>query len=51
MPKTTRRSSRVELPSDKTTPYDPEHFNPDGSLRTVHRLPGFEQAYAQAQKA
>lgn len=31
--------------------WDPEQYNPDGSLRTVHRLPGFDQSYAQAMKA
>ncbi|KAH9507604.1 hypothetical protein Btru_051562 [Bulinus truncatus] len=53
LPKGSRRNSRAEMTSSDKPPssWDPEHFNPDGSIRTVHRMPGFEQAYAQAQKA
>ncbi|CAL1546937.1 unnamed protein product [Lymnaea stagnalis] len=47
-----RRNSRAELGAgDKSVSWDPEQYNPDGSLRTVHRLPGFDQSYAQAMKA
>ena len=31
--------------------YDPEVYNADGSLRTVHNLPDFVQSYEQARKA
>ena len=31
--------------------FDPDHYNPDGTLRTVHRLPNFGAAYAEASKA
>jgi len=31
--------------------FDPDHYNPDGTLRTIHRLPNFGEAYAEASKA
>ena len=31
--------------------YDPETYNPDGSVRTMHRLPNFVEAYEQAKNA
>ena len=31
--------------------YDPEVYNADGSIRTVHNLPDFDQSYEQAKKA
>ena len=31
--------------------YDPEVYNADGSLRTVHQLPDFDDSYQQARKA
>uniref|UniRef100_A0A0B7B3B5 Uncharacterized protein n=1 Tax=Arion vulgaris TaxID=1028688 RepID=A0A0B7B3B5_9EUPU len=52
LPKGPRRNSRAEVPaSERPATWDPEHYNPDGSLRTMHKLPGFDQSYAQAMKA
>ena len=31
--------------------FDPDVYNADGSLRTVHSLPKFEDAWNEAQKA
>ena len=31
--------------------YDPEVYNADGSKRTVHQLPDFDESYQQARKA
>ncbi|CAG5124522.1 unnamed protein product [Candidula unifasciata] len=43
---------RPEFPTgDRSVIFDPEQYNPDGSLKTMHKLPGFDQSYAQAMKA
>ncbi|KAK7095114.1 coiled-coil domain-containing protein 190-like [Littorina saxatilis] len=31
--------------------FDADHYNPDGSIRTVHKMPKFADAYAEASKA
>ncbi|WAR31636.1 hypothetical protein MAR_034178 [Mya arenaria] len=31
--------------------FDPDTYNPDGSLRTVHQMPEFDQRWEQAEKA
>ncbi|GFN88334.1 hypothetical protein PoB_001484000 [Plakobranchus ocellatus] len=49
-----RRNSRVDgaaAVADKASKFDPDYYNPDGSLRTMHKLPHFEQSYAQAMQA
>ncbi|BFZ20667.1 hypothetical protein BsWGS_23706 [Bradybaena similaris] len=47
-----RRNSRPEMiTGDRSVIFDPDQYNPDGSLKTVHKLPGFDQSYAQAMKA
>ncbi|CAG5135129.1 unnamed protein product [Candidula unifasciata] len=44
-----RRTSRHEaLTGEHSSSFDPEVYNPDGSLRTVHKLPSFDQSYADA---
>ncbi|BFZ06022.1 hypothetical protein BsWGS_09061 [Bradybaena similaris] len=44
-----RRISRHEPPTgDQPSSHDPELYNPDGSLRTVYKLPSFDQSYADA---
>jgi hypothetical protein len=35
----------------ESSSFDPEKYNPDGSLRTMHRIPSFSDAYAEAGKA
>ncbi|GFR62595.1 hypothetical protein ElyMa_000134400 [Elysia marginata] len=49
-----RKNSRTEAAlaaAEKATKFDPDYYNPDGSLRTMHKLPHFEQSYAQAMQA
>lgn len=35
----------------ENVPFDPDYYNPDGSLRTVHKMPDFNASYAEASKA
>ncbi|KAK7491700.1 hypothetical protein BaRGS_00017153 [Batillaria attramentaria] len=44
------RPSKDAMSSDSPN-FDPEHYNPDGSLRTVHKMPDFNTSYDEASKA
>lgn len=48
-----RRSSKSEAVNEilKGSKFDAEKYNPDGSLRTKHQVPSFEESYEQARKA
>lgn len=45
------RKGRVGKDAPEPGIFDPEKYNPDGSLRTMHRIPSFNDAYAEAAKA
>lgn len=46
-----RRSRASKDLSSDSPSFDPEHYNPDGSLRTIHKMPNFNDSYAEASKA
>nr|KAG5703026.1 hypothetical protein BaRGS_016187 [Batillaria attramentaria] len=41
----------LDAMSSDSPNFDPEHYNPDGSLRTVHKMPDFNTSYDEASKA
>ncbi|PVD22444.1 hypothetical protein C0Q70_18257 [Pomacea canaliculata] len=47
----TSRKSRTGKDIIESVPFDPDYYNPDGSLRTVHKMPDFNTSYAEASKA
>ncbi|XP_067660671.1 uncharacterized protein [Haliotis asinina] len=50
-----RRTSRPRGPAvdahKKPTDLDPEHYNPDGSLRRIHAMPSSDKSWEEAKKA
>jgi len=47
-----RRPSRavLEIPDSIKYSHNPEDFNPDGSLKTMHVMPKLDKSYAEARK-
>ncbi|XP_052790633.1 coiled-coil domain-containing protein 190-like [Mya arenaria] len=56
-PAVTETKSKADDKKSKPVPKamfpnsDPDKYNPDGSLRTVHQMPEFDQRWEQAEKA
>ncbi|XP_046381740.1 uncharacterized protein LOC124152745 [Haliotis rufescens] len=50
-----RRASRPRGPAvdahKKPMDFDPEHYNPDGSLRRIHAMPSSDKTWEEAKKA